>query len=116
MQFKKKWGMRLQGHKADLSLLRVLHWSAATAAFLKRSPFVRKTAEGLCGVVFLEANDPVDDAWLNRTRKSYLLDGLENLILFQPPSFQASGDNVAASARVGQPTVLAGQSWYCTRL
>ena len=126
MQFKKKWGMRLQGDKGDSSLLRVLHWSSATAAFLKRSPFVHKTAEGLCGTVFLEANDSVDDAWLNPTRKSYLLDGLENLILFQPssfrasrfraPSFQASSDNVAASARVGQRTVLAGQSWHCTRL
>jgi hypothetical protein len=111
LQFKKKWGLRLRGHQSDCCLLEALRWSPATAAFFERSPFIHQTSQGLCGAVFLGANAPVDDAWLERTRKAYLLNGLENLTLFRPYD-----EDDTAFEETDPPTTFAGQRWRCRRL
>lgn len=111
LQFKKKWGLRLQRRQGDCRLIKVLRWSPATAAFFERSPFIHQTSQGLCGAVFLGANAPVDDAWLNGTRKAYRLDGLEHLTLFRPYD---EGDT--ACDGTFESTSLAGQRWRCRTL
>ncbi len=55
MQFKKKWGMALNGAHSDGFYFRIIHDTSGVRAFLKNNPFVYQNTNGdLVGTIFVD--------------------------------------------------------------
>lgn len=86
LQYKKKFGMRLQGARDARFLLRVPDNSEAAEAFLRANPFVFERDGGLFGVCFVDARDStLDEAQWQRIYQDFHFDGMSRLLVVPLP-------------------------------
>lgn len=75
MQFKKKWGMALNGAHSDGFYFRIIHDTPGVRAFLKNNPFVYQNSNGdFVGAIFVDTpeDQKIDDGQFEVNRFSGL--------------------------------------------
>ena len=82
LQYKKKWGHRVDTISVNIFALRVLSFTEATKAFLKNNPFIVEDKGVLDGIAFLDEEKIDSPEKLEQLTKVYAYPGLSRLCCY----------------------------------
>jgi len=108
--FKKRWGMRLEeyAHRSSVYGLRVKPGSQAALDFLAANPFIVQGRNGLEGRVLAGRDHALTAGELNALLRSYLVPGLDRLVIVSMKGFDPAVERTIAEKHAGRVALVHG--------
>ncbi len=108
--FKKRWGMRLERyrHRSNVFGMRVGSPTSAALDFLGANPFIIQGREGLEGRILTGSAHPLSLEELKTILRSYLVPGLERLIVVSVRGFDPDAEEFGAGNGARRVVLIKG--------
>lgn len=108
--FKKRWGMRLESYRHRNNVFGLKLGSATPAAldFLAANPFIIRSPKGLEGRILAGSAHPLSAEELKTFLRSYLVPGLDRLVVVSVRGFDPQAEKAAAGEYEGRVVLVKG--------
>jgi hypothetical protein len=108
--FKKRWGMQLErySHQHNTFSLTIASTTAAALDFLEANPFIVQGRRGLEGRVLAGRDRVLTAGELNALLRSYLVPGLDRLVIVSPKGFDHALERSIAEEHAGRVALIHG--------